>query len=219
MVTTVGAVVTTTNYVGGFVYEGATPVLSFFGSPEGRVVKNGSTLEYQYAIADHQGNTRVLFTSVTPAPVAVTATMEAATNANFNNYTNRVGFNLFDHTDAGTTYTYAQKLTGGLNSQVGLAKSYKVYAGDKVKIEAWAKYQNPGSTGSNLAGFASALYAAFGVPVPPGGETGTISSALKIWGGLVTGGSGGINPTGPKAFVNIIVFDKNYKLLDAAWKQ
>jgi RHS repeat-associated protein len=218
MVTTVGAVVTTTNYVGGFVYEGATPVLSFFGSPEGRVVKNGSTLEYQYAIADHQGNTRVLFTSVTPAPVAVTATMEAATNANFNNYTNRVGFNLFDHTDAGTTYTYAQKLTGGLNSQVGLAKSYKVYAGDKVKIEAWAKYQNPGSTGSNLAGFASALYAAFGVPVPPGGETGTISSALKIWGGLVTGGSGGINPTGPKAFVNIIVFDKNYKLLDAAWE-
>jgi RHS repeat-associated protein len=101
---------------------------------------------------------------------------------------------------------------------VGLAKSYKVYAGDKVKIEAWAKYQNPGSTGSNLAGFASALYAAFGVPVPPGGETGTVSSALKIWGGLVTGGSGGINPTGPKAFVNIIVFDKNYKLLDAAWE-
>ncbi|MDL5050860.1 RHS repeat-associated core domain-containing protein, partial [Oscillatoria amoena NRMC-F 0135] len=30
-------------------------------------------------------------------------------------------------------------------------------------------------------------------------------------------GSGG-SSTGPKAFVNIIVFDKNYKLLDAAWK-
>ena len=30
---------TTTNYSGSFVYEGSTPALSFFGSPEGRVVK------------------------------------------------------------------------------------------------------------------------------------------------------------------------------------
>jgi len=35
---------------------------------------------------------------------------------------------------------------------------------------------------------------------------------------LVVRGSGGINPSGPKAFINIIVFDKNYKLLDAAWE-
>lgn len=215
MVTLINSVTTTTDYVGGFVYT--NNALSFFSSPEGRVVKNGSTYEYQYAIADHQGNTRVLFTSATPAPVAVTATMEAATNPDFQNYSNRVGFNLFDHTDAGTTYTYAQKLTGGYNAQVGLAKSYKVYAGDKVKIEAWAKYQNPTSTSSNIAGFASALFAAFGVPAPGGGETGTISSALNIWGGLVVGGSGGTS-SGPKAFVNIIVFDKNYKLLDASWE-
>ncbi|MBL7875033.1 MAG: hypothetical protein JNL53_05185, partial [Cyclobacteriaceae bacterium] len=221
MVTTVGSTVTTTHYAGGFVYEGASPVLSFFGSPEGRVVKNGSALEYQYALADHQGNTRIVFTSATPAPVASSTTMEAATDANFQNYTNRVGFNLMDHTDAGTTYTYAQKLTGGYNAQVGVAKSYKVYAGDKVKIEAWAKYQNPGSTASNLAGFANALYAAFGVPAPAGGETGTVSSALKIWGGLIAAGFAGNNPPdpdAPKAFVNIIVFDKNYKLLDAAWE-
>jgi hypothetical protein len=52
---------------------------------------------------------------------------------------------------------------------------------------------------------------------PAGGETGTISSALNIWGGLVAGGTGGNNPSGPKAFVNIIVFDKNYKYMDAAW--
>lgn len=208
---------TTTNYSGSFVYEGASPVLSFFGSPEGRIVKNGSTFEYQYAIADHQGNTRVVFSSVTPTPEAKTANMEAATNTDFFNYTNRVAFNLFDHTDAGTTFTYAQKLTGGSNAQVGVAKSYKVYAGDKVKIEAWAKYQNPTSTSSNLSGFATALLAAFGVPAPGGGETGTASAALNNWGGLVVGGNGG-SSSGPKAFVNIIVFDKNYKLLDASWE-
>ncbi|MBX2895771.1 MAG: hypothetical protein KF763_10035 [Cyclobacteriaceae bacterium] len=207
----------TTNYSGSFVYEGAAPVLSFFASPEGRVVKNGANFEYQYAIADHQGNTRVVFSSVTPAPEAKTATMEAGTNADFLNYTNRVGFNLFDKTDAGTTFTYAQKLTGGPNAQIGVAKSYKVYAGDKVKIEAWAKYQNPTSTSSNIVNFASALVTAFGFTMPPGGETGTSRAALNSWGGLVAGGSGG-GSTGPKAFVNIIVFDKNYKLLDAAWE-
>ncbi len=208
---------TNTHYVGGFVYEGATPALSFFSSPEGRVVKNGNNYEYQYAIADHQGNTRVLFTSATPAPVATGTTMEAPTDANFDNYTNRVGFDLMDHTDAGATYQYSQKLTGGHNAQVGIAKSYKVYAGDKVKIEAFAKYTNPTSTGSNIAGFASALFAAFGVPAPVGGEVGTVSSALNNWGGLVAAGTGGSNPGGPKAFVNIIIFDKNHKLLDASW--
>ena len=216
MSTLINGVTTTTDYAGGFVYT--NNALSFFSSPEGRIVKNGASFEYQYAIADHQGNTRVVFSSVTPAPEAKTATMEATTNTDFLNYTNRVAFNLFDHTDAGTTYTYAQKLTGGNNSQIGVAKTYKVYAGDKVKIEAWAKYQNPGSTSSNLSGFATALLAAFGVPAPGGGETGTASAALNNWGGLVAGGSGGSNPSGPKAFVNIIVFDKNYKLLDAAWE-
>ena len=60
---TSGQLQTTTNYVNGFVYENTA--LSYFGSPEGRVVKNGSALEYQYALADHQGNTRVVFTSAT----------------------------------------------------------------------------------------------------------------------------------------------------------
>ncbi len=215
MAVTMNSITTTTDYVGGFVYENNS--LRFFGSPEGRVVKNGSNFEYQYALSDHQGNTRVVFTSATPTPVAPSTNMEAATNTDFQNYTNRVGFDLMDHTDAGATYQYAQKLTGGYNAQVGVAKSYKVYAGDKVKIEAWGKYTNPTSTNSNIAGFASALFAAFGVPAPAGGETGTVSSALNIWGGLVATGNGGTNGSGPKAFVNIIVFDKNYKLLDAAW--
>lgn len=206
-----------TNYAGSFVYEGATPALSFFGSPEGRVVKNGSNFEYQYAIADHQGNTRVVFSSATPTPEAVTANMEAASNSGFQNYTNRVNFDLFDHTDAGTTYTYSQKLTGAASSQVGVAKSYKVYAGDKVKIEARAKYTLPSGTASNIAGFAAALFNAFGVEAPAGGEVGTPSAALNTWGGLVVAGDGG-ESSGPLAFVNIIVFDKNYKFLDANWE-
>ncbi len=211
---------TSTNYVGGFVYEGSTPAISFFSSPEGRVVKNGANYEYQYAIADHQGNTRVLFTSATPAPQSYTATFEdntqTAEQANFQNYPsagNRSGMNLYDNTDNGTTYTYSDLLNGGYNSQVGLAKSFKVYPGDKVRIQAYAKYyDNTGS--SNLNGFATALLSAFALSAPGGGEVGTPSAGVNSWGSIVAGGSGKTNEGYPKAFVNLLVFDKKYNFLD-----
>jgi hypothetical protein len=218
MAVTVSGVTTTTDYVGAYVYEAST--LKFFGSPEGRVVKNGSNHEYQYAIADHQGNTRVVFSSVTPTPAAYTADMEAAANADYQNYSNRVNWELMDHTDfSGSTYSYSQKLMGSANSQVGVAKSFKVYPGDKVKIEAYAKYYNPTGTGSNLAGFAGALLSAFSLSAPGPGEVGTPSAGVNTWGSIVATGGGNGGSTYPKAFVNLLVFDKNYNFLDIAWEQ
>jgi len=217
-VTLANGVTTTTDYIGGFVYTNNT--LSFFSSPEGRVVKSGANYEYQYAIADHQGNTRVLFTSAPTAPQANGADMEAASNASFSNYTNRVGFDLFDHTDAGTLYNYAQKLTGATNAQVGLTKSFKVYAGDKVKIEAYAKYWNASSTPSNLSGFALALTNAFGVTAGSTGEALKAFNTLTSYGSLVAGGGGhSNNTTAPIVGVTILLFDKDFKLIDATWKQ
>ncbi len=120
---------TCTNYSGSFVYEGNTPVLSFFGSPEGRIVKNGSNFEHQYAIADHQGNTRVVFTSNAPAPASVTATMEASMNNQVAGYPPTSGFRsslaLFNRTAGGT---FSQLLNGGNNGQVGVGKSYQAQA-------------------------------------------------------------------------------------------
>ncbi|MFZ6008856.1 MAG: RHS repeat-associated core domain-containing protein, partial [Bacteroidota bacterium] len=160
------------------------------------------------------------FTSATPAPVAVTANMEAATNSDVLNYNNRVNFELFDHTDfSGATYSYSQKLTGGASSQVGVAKVIKVYPGDKVKIEAYTKYYNPTATGSNLAGFASALLSAFQLPAPAPGETGTPSAGVNTWGSIVAGGGGGGSGGYPKAFVTLIMLDKKNNFLDAAWDQ
>ena len=183
-------------------------------------MKNGSAYEYQYAIADHQGNTRVLFSANTPAAQPTSANMEAATNTSFSNYTNRVNFDLMDHTDAGTAYTYAQKLTGASGSQVGLSKSYAVFAGDKVKIEAYAKYFNPQVTASGLSGFAAALTGVFGVTATSTGEALKAFTALNNVGGIVAGGGGNNDQSGfPKLFVNILLFDKNYNLVDAAWQQ
>jgi len=223
MATTVSGTTTVTDYVNGFVYTNSS--LNWFPSPEGRVVKNGNNWEYQYAIGDHQGNTRILFTAATPAAQAVTATFEAAAQAaeatSFQNYPSSSGINpvsAYNHTPGGTNSQY---LNGGVNGKVGVAKSYKVYPGDKLKIEAYGKYNTPGGTGSGMTAFASALLAAFNLPAPAGGETGTASSAINTWGGIEAGGyaNGSTDNTDPKAFVNIILFDKNYNFLDVAYAQ
>jgi RHS repeat-associated protein len=222
MVTTVGATTTTTDYVNGFVYTNG--VLDFFGSPEGRVKKNGSSFEYQYNIADHQGNTRIVFTSATPAAQTMTATYETAAqgteSTQFLNYPSGSGINPVatnNHTPGGTKSQY---LHGGTNGQVGVAKSYKVFPGDQVKIEAYARYSASGGT-SNLANFAAALLSAFQLGAPVVGETGTASSAINSWGTLAAGGfgDGSTDSADPKAFVNILIFDKNYKFLDVAYSQ
>lgn len=215
----------TTDYAGSFVYENG--VLGFFGSPEGRVVKKGGNYEYEYSIADHQGNTRVVFSSVSPAARQYTATFETGTQVNeqatFQNYPtggNHSSLELFDHTDfTGSAYTYSQLLNGGNNSQVGLAKSFKVYPGDKVKIEAYAKYYNPQSTSSNLNGFAAALTSAFGLTASSTGEAALAYDGLDTYGSFVAGGGGGGTTTYPKAFVNILLFDEDHNFLDIAYEQ
>lgn len=208
----------TTDYVGSFVYENGA--LSFFGSPGGRVVKNGTTLEYQYSLADHQGNTRVVFTSAAPVADVASASFETATNTAFLNYGNPNGMEIFDHTDTGPTATQSQLLNGGVNGQVGLAKTLKVYPGDKVKVEAYAKYWKSSSNGGGLSAFASVLTSAFGVSPASTGDALLAYNTLNSFGGLVAAGTAhGSNAGDPKGFVTILLFDKNFNFLDAAWDQ
>jgi RHS repeat-associated protein len=206
-----------TDYVSNFVYENGS--LSFFGSPEGRVVKNASGFEYQYAISDHQGNTRVLFTSITPTSETIVVDFESPSNSTVNNYPtggSRSGLSAMNKTHGGTS---SQLLHGGHNSQVGISKSFKVFPGDKVKIEAFAKYTNPISTNSALAAYTSALLSAFNTAPPLAGEVGTRASALNYYGSVVARGDGPGTSEFPKAFVNILLFDKDYKFLDIAYDQ
>jgi RHS repeat-associated protein len=204
----------TTRYVGGFVYEDNT--LKFFSSPEGRVVKNGSSFEYQYAIADHQGNTRVVFTSVTPEADDPETGFENSTSSDFGNYINRSSLSVMNRTPSGT---YSQLLNGGYNSQVGATRSIKVYPGDKVKAEAHAKYWNTTSTTGNLTGFAAALAGAFGVSSSSTGEGAQIFEALDAFGAFIAGGDRPDDDNSPKGFITILLFDKEFNFLDAAWEQ
>ena len=127
---------------------------------------------------------------------------------------------MFDHTDfAGTTYTHSNFLNGGYNSQVGLSKSIKVYPGDVIHAEVYAKYWNQSTNNSNLTAFAAALTAAFGVSASSVGEGIKAYNALNNFGaGIVAvGGSG--NTAGPKAFITVLLYDKNYNFVDVTYKQ
>jgi RHS repeat-associated protein len=185
-------------------------------------ITDNTNPEYQYHLKDHLGNVRLTFTSKTSSDI-YTATLETNTqaveSATFRNYS-RNNFDLFDHTDAGTTYTYSQLLNGGNGQQIGLSKTFAVMPGDTIKAEVYAKYRNLSSTASNLSGFALALTSAFGLSSGMTGDAAAAYNALNSYGAAIAGGSNHSEDiNAPKAYLNILLFDKDYNLVDAAYKQ
>jgi RHS repeat-associated protein len=212
-----GALQTTTEYVGGFVYENGT--LKFFSSPEGRVVKNGTSLEYEYAIADHQGNTRVVFTAAAQTPSAPTATFEGDANDNasqYSNVNNVVSFIAANNTPGGSKVVRMNQAY-----KTGPAKSLKVYPGDAVSMEVWTYYESAagyGTTNTSLTTMITSIAGAFGGVSGGAGESGAIYNGVN--GALGAFGMGANNgDTQPAAYLNYIQFDKNYKVLDAGWER
>ncbi len=209
---------TITDYVGGFVYENTA--LKFFASPEGRVVKNGSAFEYQYAIADNQGNTRVVFTSATPPADAPLATFEGDSNDESDQYLNVdpgfvVSFLAANHTPSG-----AKVVKMNQTYKVGPSKSLHVFPGDKVDIEVWEYHE--GSSGFGTSSTASPVLinlvsTAFGGVSGGSGESSAIYSGVDE--AITAFGSGGNQGAGRQAaYLNFILFDKNYNVLDAGWQ-
>jgi RHS repeat-associated protein len=185
--------------------------------PEGRVVMTNSQ-EHQYHLKDHLGNVRMTITSrITPQ--TFTAGFESANQTTeatkFNNYPSSAYINnVATNAHAGTSSQY---LSGGYNGQVGLAKSFSVMPGDLVSIQAYAKYNTPTSTPSNITAFAAALLSAFSLPTPGPGEVGTPSAALSSWGAGEAGGYGDGGTSTLKVFVNILIFDRNFVFKDVAY--
>jgi RHS repeat-associated protein len=211
----------TTMISAGVTWDAVTSGAVFFLNEFEIVKMKNVTPEYQYNLKDHLGNVRMTVTSKDET-ITHTATLEtntqSAEQAAFRNYS-RVDFELYDHTDNTTTYTYSQLLNGGLNSQVGLSKSLKVVPGDVVKAEVWSKYSGAVGGSANLGGFASALLNAFGLPQPAVGEIGTASKALSDYGALIATGSNPGDPLDPKAWLNVLVFNEDFELVDAAYQQ
>ncbi|MBL7833260.1 MAG: hypothetical protein JNK18_04870 [Cyclobacteriaceae bacterium] len=213
---------TTTHYVNGFVYEAAgagSPVLSFFGSPEGRVVNNSGTLTYEYSIADHQGNTRVVFTSATIAPEAPVATFEDS-GGNTNEYVNVVGTYVVSATLANHTPAGSKAVRMNQSYPVGPGKSFKVYPGDKVDPSVWAYFEDASGYGTSspaLAAIMGSVASMFGGVSGGSGESGKIYSGISN-AFSATGLAGNLGNSRPAAYLNYILVDKDYKFLTMGWQ-
>lgn len=176
---------------------------------------------YFYEVNDHLGNVRgVIGVSDTET---FSANLESGLSGSgqgvFDNYTS-TSYDLVDHTDAaGTVYQRSQSLNGGASGRVGLSKSLAVRPGDQLNISAYVKYMNLTTTG-NATPFITSLAAAFGVSSSSTGEQLKIYNGLNNYAGTVPAGDHvGDDESAPKAFVTILLFDKNYNLLDATWDQ
>ncbi len=171
-----------------------------------------STGEYQYHLKDHLGNVRTTFTTK-PSSEANTATLETVNapseQSKFLRYDNakRVFTALFDHTN-GTAPGYSERLNGSTNEKFGLAKSISVMPGDTLRLEVYGKYLDPNSANwtAGLTSLVNQIASGTGGTVVDGAGYLSSTSSFPFAGLLSTSNSTG----GPKAYLNWLVFDRNY---------
>lgn len=174
--------------------------------------------EYQYHLKDHLGNVRLTFTTkeeVNNNKATLEDVNASAERSQFGRCddVSRVRSAIFDHTnDANTTSTegYAIRLRGGDKEKTGLIKTLSVMPGDVVTMKVFAKY-----LGSDQTQWSAALNTLMGVVLNPANghivdgpgfaTQGYTPSPLMGLNG--TSGSAG---TGPKAYLNYIMFDRDF---------
>ncbi len=184
------------------------------------------TPEYQYNLKDHLGNVRLTFTTNLEA-VNETATYETASmnleQSQFLRYDNakRINSSIFDKTNGSaptTTLGYAQRLNGSANEKYGIAKSLSVMPGDVINAEVYAKYADTNS--ANWTGALSTLMSQIaastaGVVVDGAGYSTSTTSFPAGFGTLQTTNNNGA----PRAYLNWLIFDRNYGYLTGGFKQ
>ncbi|MEJ0055862.1 MAG: hypothetical protein WDN75_09560 [Bacteroidota bacterium] len=135
----------------------------------------------------------------------------------------KINARIFDHTyNSGTApnSTYSVRLSGAPNEKVGLAKSLSVMPGDKISIEVFAKYVS--GTGNDpalmdaLAAIAATAAGSVTSAVIDGSGYITASGSVYPFSGWLSQGD---NESGPKAYLNYLVFDRNYAYKDGGFRQ
>ncbi|MCE7864499.1 MAG: hypothetical protein DYG99_13235, partial [Bacteroidetes bacterium CHB5] len=185
-----------------------------------------TTPEYQYNLKDHLGNVRLSFTSKEEVETN-TATYETANlnveQSQFVRMDNakRINSSLFDRTNGvnpNTTPGHAQRLNGTTNERYGIAKSLSVMPGDVIDAEVYAKYIDTNSSNwtTALANLVSQINANTAGVVIDGTQytTSTASFPAGMLGHQTTTNNGA-----PRAYLNWLVFDRNYVFLTGGFKQ
>jgi RHS repeat-associated protein len=176
-----------------------------------------STPEYQYSIRDHLGNVRLTFTTKDDIENDK-ATMEPANASNerskFLRYDNvrKVNAQIFDKTNdtASPPDGYSIRLSGNANEKTGLQKTLAVMPGDVIQMQVYAKYLdlNTSNWDAQLTNLVGLIASGNASVVSDGGAYSTNSSNPFAYTGL--NGTGTSSGQGPKAYLNYIMFDKDF---------
>ena len=185
-----------------------------------------ATPEYQYNLKDHLGNVRLSFTSKDEVETT-TATYETANlnveQSQFVRMDNakRINSSLFDRTNGvapTATPGHAQRLNGTTNERYGLARSISVMPGDVIDAEVYAKYIDTNSSNwtTALANLVTQINANTAGVVIDGTQytTSTVSFPASMLGHQTTTNNGA-----PRAYLNWLVFDRNYVFVTGGFKQ
>lgn len=233
------AKVTTTDYVNGFVYKNDT--LEFAGHEEGRVrtvFAAGQPVRYvyDYFVKDHLGNTRMVLTEQSDFTMYA-ATMEtpvaAKETALFSNIDDTrsakpVGYPADE--SAGENAAVAKLTATGSGKKVGPAIVLKVMAGDTISLSAKAFYKSSGPKDKNDVApsvenmFADLVHAFNGGGPADEGVHGLAGADQQTpfnsnfynndYRRLKEREPDQANPNRPKAYLNFVLFDDQFKLVD-----
>lgn len=233
------AKVTTTDYIGGFIYEQDS--LRLLAHEEGRirtVYQAGEplTYEYDYFIKDHLGNVRMVLTQQTDFSMYM-ASMEpensATENALFSNIENtRVAKPAGYPEDEQAQNGFVAKLNAkDPGKRIGPSLVLKVMAGDTVGIGARAFYKTMGPKESkeklSVTDIANALVRAFsgnaGVTEGFHGGTGPDRNTIPFNENFVGSqyqrlkerdNSENVRNDRPRAYLNFVLFDEQFNMVE-----
>jgi RHS repeat-associated protein len=224
-VTTEGAKITTTLYMGGAVYQNDT--LQFIAHEEGRIrfKPTNNTLQFDYMIKDHLGNTRVVLTEEQQPNMYPAATMEVATIAAESNYYG----NLTNTTFAKpaffsdplftTNAKVAQVKNTTTTQKIGPNIILKVMAGDSYNIRVASGWSSATAATNSSTNVLSSLLSLLSTGVA-GNSSGkaTATGLQNTTSGLNTGLTSFLatqttTGTKPKAYINWLVLDEQFKIV------
>jgi len=231
--------VTTTDYIGGFVYQNDT--LQFLGHEEGRVravfqANQPVQYVYDYFVKDHLGNVRMVLTEQTDFTMYA-ATMEAPAAATetalFSNIDNTraakpVGYPADE--SAGPNASVAKLTATGSGKKIGPSIVLRVMAGDTIQLSAKAFYKSGEPVQKNsaaptaenmLADLVQAFNGSGGSDKSAHGATGNANLTPfnsnfynNDYRRLKEKEPDQPNADRPKAYLNFVLFDDDFKLVE-----
>ncbi|MEP1778753.1 DUF6443 domain-containing protein [Reichenbachiella sp.] len=206
MSVTTGGTTYVTDYSSGLIFE--EDELTHISMPQGRVVvekvANDSNYDYQYHLSDHLGNIR---STVAPETRVYLATMESdEAISEETQFLHIAETRQLDGANARSGNESA-RLNPSEGRIIGPAKALKVYAGDVVDLEVFARYlDTDGAVQANSSLLIFDIVAsAYGLSAS--------SEAYNALSGTLSGASFLAQSPGdvPAAYLNYIFYDQNYE--------